>query len=57
MQELIKSAKLIVMVSHSSEFVRETATKALVLHNGCLDFFGDVDEGISRYESHCGRTS
>ncbi|MBT9386517.1 ABC transporter ATP-binding protein [Pseudooceanicola sp. CBS1P-1] len=40
----------LVMVSHSMPMLREFCDAALVIDNGTLTFFPDLEEGIARYE-------
>jgi ABC-type polysaccharide/polyol phosphate transport system ATPase subunit len=55
MDQIIQSAKTILLVSHSTQFVRETATKAMLLHNGNLATYGDTEPVVSEYERICNR--
>jgi ABC-type polysaccharide/polyol phosphate transport system ATPase subunit len=48
-QEFIGRAKIMVMASHALDFCRAMCNKALLLANGRPVFFGDVEEGLSRY--------
>ena len=38
-----------IMASHASDFARTMCNKALLLANGRRVFFGDIEEGLSRY--------
>lgn len=55
MDQIIQSAKTILLVSHSTQFVRETATKAMLLHNGNLVSYGATEPVVSEYERICNR--
>lgn len=55
MDQIIKSAKTILLVSHSKEFVLATATKAMLLHQGSLIAYGDADKVVQEYERVCTR--
>ena len=48
-QEFISRAKIMMMASHAVDFCRAMCNKALLLANGRLEFFGDVEEGFRRY--------
>jgi ABC-type polysaccharide/polyol phosphate transport system ATPase subunit len=48
-QQFIGQAKILIMASHALDFCRAMCTKALLLANGRVVFFGDVEEGLSRY--------
>jgi ABC-type polysaccharide/polyol phosphate transport system ATPase subunit len=48
-QEFISRAKIMIMASHAIDFCRAMCNKALLLANGRLVFFGDIDEAFSRY--------
>jgi len=48
-QEFIRRAKIMVMASHAIDFCRAMCNKALLVSNGRRVFFGDVEEGLSRY--------
>lgn len=49
LEELMGSAKAIVVVSHSMQFVRESCTKALWLDEGRVAALGDPEDVITRY--------
>ncbi len=53
MNQVMNKASSIMLVSHSTQFVRETATKAMLLHNGQLTAFGDTEEVVREYENVC----
>jgi ABC-type polysaccharide/polyol phosphate transport system ATPase subunit len=38
-----------VMASHAVDFCRAMCNKALLVANGRRIFFGDIEEGLSRY--------
>lgn len=50
MQDVSKGeGRTVLFVSHNLNSVRSLCTKSVVLKSGCLNFEGDVNEGISRY--------
>lgn len=49
-KELIHQAKIVVIASHSSEVITKMCNKVLFLHQGEIQFFGDVEEGMKAYE-------
>ena len=55
MDQIIKSARTILLVSHSTQFVRETATKAVLLHGGNMVAYGDTEQVVREYERVCSR--
>jgi ABC-2 type transport system ATP-binding protein/lipopolysaccharide transport system ATP-binding protein len=48
-RDFISRAKIMIMASHAIDFCRAMCNKALLLANGRLVFFGDIDEAFSRY--------
>ena len=50
MNEFKKQGVTIIFVSHSIEQVRKFCEKAIYLKDGRVKFFGEVDEGVRRYE-------
>jgi ABC-2 type transport system ATP-binding protein/lipopolysaccharide transport system ATP-binding protein len=48
-EEFISRAKIMMMASHALDFCRAMCNKALVIANGRRMFFGDIEEGLSRY--------
>jgi ABC-2 type transport system ATP-binding protein/lipopolysaccharide transport system ATP-binding protein len=48
-EEFISRAKIMVMASHAIDFCRAMCNKALLVANGRRVFFGDIEEGLSRY--------
>jgi ABC-type polysaccharide/polyol phosphate transport system ATPase subunit len=48
-RDFISRAKIMIMASHASDFARTMCNKALLLANGQRVFFGDIEEGLSRY--------
>jgi len=48
-QDFISRAKIMIMASHATDFCRAMCNKALLLANGRRAFFGDIEEGLSRY--------
>lgn len=55
MEQLMKSANTIMLVSHSKEFVLSCATKAMLIHQGKLVDFGDTKQIVAEYERICSR--
>jgi len=48
-QELIASAKAVIVVTHNMAFVEKVCTRALWLDNGIVKFDGDPREAVVRY--------
>jgi ABC-type polysaccharide/polyol phosphate transport system ATPase subunit len=48
-EEFISRAKIMMMASHAIDLCRAMCNKALVVANGRRVFFGDIEEGLSRY--------
>jgi homopolymeric O-antigen transport system ATP-binding protein len=48
-EQFIGRAKIMMMASHALDFCRAMCNKALVIANGRRVFFGDIEEGLSRY--------
>jgi ABC-type polysaccharide/polyol phosphate transport system ATPase subunit len=48
-EQFLSRAKIMIMASHAIDFCRAMCNKALVIANGRRTFFGDVEEGLSRY--------
>jgi len=48
-QEFVSRAKIMLMASHAVDFSRAMCNKALLLDHGRRLFFGDIEEGLSRY--------
>src|SRR5215831_1569229 len=48
-QEFVSRAKIMLMASHAVDFCRAMCNKALLLDHGQRLFFGDIEEGLSRY--------
>jgi len=51
MKNFIDSAKATIFVSHSSDQIREVCNTVMVLHEGKIRYFGDVEKGIESYLS------
>jgi teichoic acid transport system ATP-binding protein len=49
-QELIASAKAVMVVTHNLPFVEQVCTRALWLKNGSLQFDGDPKEAVAAYQ-------
>tara|TARA_Y100001968_G_C19451604_1_gene769043 strand:+ start:5946 stop:6758 length:813 start_codon:yes stop_codon:yes gene_type:complete len=50
LERRIELSSILVLTSHSNETIKRFCNKALVLHQGEVQFFGDVQEGIHFYE-------
>jgi homopolymeric O-antigen transport system ATP-binding protein len=48
-EQFISRAKIMVMASHAIDFCRAMCNKALLVANGRRVFFGEIEEGLSRY--------
>ena len=48
--EMIRKAEAVVVVSHNMSFVKNVCTRALWLDDGRLEFDGDPDEAVARYQ-------
>jgi ABC-2 type transport system ATP-binding protein/lipopolysaccharide transport system ATP-binding protein len=48
-EEFVSRAKIMLMASHAVDFSRAMCNKALLLDHGRRLFFGDIEEGLSRY--------
>jgi ABC-type polysaccharide/polyol phosphate transport system ATPase subunit len=48
--DLMARASLMVLASHSTEIVRQFCNKAMLLHSGRIEAFGDVDTTLGAYE-------
>jgi ABC-2 type transport system ATP-binding protein/lipopolysaccharide transport system ATP-binding protein len=48
--DLMSRASLLVLASHSTEIVRQFCNKAMLLHSGRIEAFGDVDSTLDAYE-------
>ena len=49
-QEMIKSAKAVMVVTHNTRFVERVCTRALWFHKGELKFDGDPEEAVKAYK-------
>jgi len=49
MDELITKSKTALIVTHSTQFVREHCTRALYLEKGNVKYFGDPDRAVDMY--------
>lgn len=49
MKAFIKNSGATIFVSHSPEQIRQVCNQVLVLHQGKVLYFGEVEEGIERY--------
>ena len=48
-KELIKDSGSVVIVSHSMGLLKSICTKLLVLENGEIEHYGDVESGMKKY--------
>jgi lipopolysaccharide transport system ATP-binding protein len=53
MDEVSRSGRTVLFVSHNMATIINLCTKALVLERGRLIFDGDCDEGVAQYVSRC----
>lgn len=53
MEQLMKSASTLIIVSHNKQFVLETATKAILLHKGQIVDLGETRKIVDDYERIC----
>jgi lipopolysaccharide transport system ATP-binding protein len=51
MREVGDSGRTVIFVSHSMGSIKALCNKSLVLKQGQIDFFGDVDSGVAHYYS------
>lgn len=49
MEEMVLESKTAVVVTHSTEFVREHCTKAIYLQKGRIKYLGDPDRAVDMY--------
>jgi ABC-2 type transport system ATP-binding protein/lipopolysaccharide transport system ATP-binding protein len=49
-EDLMSRASLLVLASHSTEVIRQFCTKAMLLHSGHIEAFGDVESTLAAYE-------
>ncbi|HEV8678169.1 MAG TPA: ABC transporter ATP-binding protein [Stellaceae bacterium] len=49
-EDLMSRASLLVLASHSTEVIRQFCTKAMLLHSGRIEAFGDVESTLAAYE-------
>jgi len=54
LENTIESSQILVLTSHSNETIKRFCNKALVLHKGEIQYFGDIKSGICYYEEHLG---
>lgn len=50
-QELIESAKVVIIVSHNLNFVEKVCTRAIWMEKGKILFDGDAEECVAKYKS------
>lgn len=51
-QEMMESAKAVIVVSHSMRFVENVCTRAIWMDRGKIRFDGDAEEGVKLYKKH-----
>lgn len=56
MEDIGSSGRTILFVSHNMAAVENLCSKALVLKEGCVDFHGEVNEGIQHYHAYFGES-
>lgn len=49
MVSLLKQSSIVVMASHLDDLIKEFCNKALLLENGQIQYFGDVEEALKLY--------
>ena len=52
MSEVSRAGRTILFVSHNMAVVEKLCQRAIVLHNGRIDFQGDTEEAIHHYMNH-----
>lgn len=50
-QEMVASASILVLATHSMSLMRDQCNRALVLDGGDITYLGDIEEAISIYEN------
>ena len=55
-QELIRSAEAVVVVTHNLKFVRNVCTRVIWLHDGIIKYKGPPEEAVSRYRDFVKKT-
>lgn len=50
MISLLDQSSIVVMATHAEPLIREFCNKALLLENGSIKFFGDVDQALEIYK-------
>ena len=48
-QDMIRTAKAVIIVTHSMSFVQKVCTKAIWLQNGRIMHTGDPEETVAKY--------
>jgi ABC-type polysaccharide/polyol phosphate transport system ATPase subunit len=49
LRSFLNKVDTVVVVTHSTEFVMQSCTKALLMHRGQQIYFGDPEEAVARY--------
>ena len=49
MTDRFEGSRIVMLASHSTSLLRNTCTKALVLDQGQMAYFGDIEEGLATY--------
>jgi lipopolysaccharide transport system ATP-binding protein len=47
-----REGRTILLVSHSMQSVRKLCDKTILMENGQIEFFGETDQAIEKYEEH-----
>lgn len=51
MASLLDQSSIVVMATHSNDLIKEFCNKALLLENGKIKYFGDVDQALEIYRN------
>lgn len=51
MKQFTQQTKVLVLASHDSSIIKDFCNKVMILEQGRMIFFGDIEEGIARYNS------
>lgn len=51
MISLLDASSIVIMATHSEDIIRELCNRAVLLSNGGIQFFGDVEEAFERYNA------
>jgi len=50
LNELIQKSSIVVVATHSLDMIRNVCNKVVLLKEGKIEFYGNVEEGIERYQ-------